>query len=319
MLDRMPSVEANHGVYERHVDSYDRHRALEPAERTLLRRYRDRWPELSVLDIGVGAGRTAFTFAALAGRYVGIDYSQAMIDRARERIGEDETTRFLHCDARTMASELDGERFDLVCFSYNGIDSVGHEDRLAILAQARAVVAEDGRFFFSTHSLANLPFRAERPRMRLHRPIRSAYDAVHAVRRARRLQGRQPRRGRRARARLGADLRRRAQLRGALVLRPAGPGRRAATRRGLLGGGRLRRRGPPCGPRRSGHRALAALPLRAAGLTPSSARPGASCPLLTMRRCSARRAGSSDTDVMEQAAWNVRRQRSAWLWSRAWA
>jgi ubiquinone/menaquinone biosynthesis C-methylase UbiE len=186
MLDRMPSVEANHGVYERHVDSYDQ-RALQPAERVLLSRYRDRWPELSVLDVGVGAGRTAFTFAALAGSYLGIDYSQAMIARARERIGEDETTRFLHCDARTMAGELNGRRFDLVLFSYNGIDSVGHEDRLAILRQARALVAEDGRFFFSSHSLRNLPFRAERPRLRLHRPVRSAYDAVHAARRARHL------------------------------------------------------------------------------------------------------------------------------------
>lgn len=172
----MSSADANHAVYERHAGAYDS-RELQKPEQVLLRRFRGRWADMAMLDIGVGSGRTAYTFSAIAGRYVGIDYSRAMIELSRERIGEDETTRFLLCDARRMAETLD-ERFDLVLFSYNGLDSVGHDDRRTILSQVRMVLKDDGRFLFSTHCLSSLPLRAPRPKLdRLH-PVRSAYGVV---------------------------------------------------------------------------------------------------------------------------------------------
>lgn len=176
----MSVAEANHAVYERHPQAYDS-RELQRPERVLLRRFRGRWPEMTMLDIGVGSGRTAYTFAAITKRYVGIDYSPVMVELSRERIGEDETTRFEVCDARDMAQTL-GERFDLVLFSFNGLDSVGHEDRLRILSQAREVVKDDGRFFFSSHSIATLPMRANFPELRPLHPVRSAYTVVRAAR-----------------------------------------------------------------------------------------------------------------------------------------
>ena len=36
---------------------------------------------MKVLDLGVGAGRTSYTFAAIAGEYVGVDYAPTMIER----------------------------------------------------------------------------------------------------------------------------------------------------------------------------------------------------------------------------------------------
>jgi ubiquinone/menaquinone biosynthesis C-methylase UbiE len=182
----MGSAEANHAVYERHPEAYDSRELQEP-ERALLRRFRGCWADMTMLDLGVGSGRTSYTFAAIAKRYVGIDYSRVMIELSRQRIGEDDTTRFLVCDARRMAETLE-ERFDLVLFSYNGLDSVGHEDRRTILSQVREVLKDDGHFFFSSHSLTSLPLRASRPELNWRHPVRSAYRAVKTAQAAWRLE-----------------------------------------------------------------------------------------------------------------------------------
>jgi SAM-dependent methyltransferase len=221
----MSSAEANHAVYERHAGVYDS-RELQKPEQVLLKRFRGRWGDMVMLDIGVGSGRTAYTFSAITRRYVGIDYSRVMVELSRERIGEDETTRFLLCDARRLAEALD-ERFDLVLFSYNGLDSVGHDDRRMILSQVRAVLKDDGHFFFSSHSLASLPLRAARPKL----------DRLHPAR-----------------------------LPGVVVLRPAGVSAEPAAGSWVLGRGGLRRLGRARRPAQPRPQPLVALPLHAAAL-----------------------------------------------------
>lgn len=186
----MSATDSNRGVYDRGVDTY-KTLELQRPEQALLKLFKDRWAGMTMLDVGVGTGRTSYTFAPIVKRYVGIDYSSLMIESSRSLLREDETTSFLVCDARDMAGTLD-ERFDFVLFSFNGLDSVGHEDRLAILSEIRRVTKDDGYFCFSSHSLLTLPFTAERPSFDLRRPIRSAYQQLKAARRAVRL-GRQAR------------------------------------------------------------------------------------------------------------------------------
>lgn len=132
-------------------------------ETTLLKH---RWPQIDMLDLGVGAGRTAYTFAAITRSYVGVDYAPRMVEWCRRRIGESESIKFLHADASKLG--LLGEiKFDVVLFSYNGIDSVEHEQRLQILRQIRARLRDSNSlFFFSAHSLLCFPFRRELPKLR---------------------------------------------------------------------------------------------------------------------------------------------------------
>jgi SAM-dependent methyltransferase len=132
--------------------------ALQPGEFELLRLYQHRWLETDMLDLGVGAGRTALTFARLARSYVGVDYAPRMIELCRARIGESDSVTFLVCDA-TNLSPLYGRQFDLILFSFNGIDCVSPEQRLQILGEVRKLLKPDGRFFFSAHSLDVFPFR----------------------------------------------------------------------------------------------------------------------------------------------------------------
>ena len=138
--------------------------ALQPPEQKLLRRFKGRWQEIDMLDVGVGAGRTGYTFAPVARSYVGIDFSAQMIEFSRRFVGEDETIRFAVADARDLSEFAEGA-FDLVLFSFNGIDLASLEDREVILCEIRRIVSADGCFAFQSHSLDAFepPIRRFRP------------------------------------------------------------------------------------------------------------------------------------------------------------
>lgn len=99
-----------------------------------------------VLDIGVGAGRTTEILASRAGRYVGIDYTAEMIALCRKKYPD---LRFEVMDARDLGAFADSS-FDLVVFSFNGIDSVEGEGRLRIFSEVARVLRPGGAFVFST-------------------------------------------------------------------------------------------------------------------------------------------------------------------------
>lgn len=181
MADPATSARA---VYARDLNWYF-DRAINPAERALLARLYDRWHRLSMLDIGVGAGRTAFTFGAVAGRYLGIDYTPAMVEASRQLVGEDDRTEFRVWDARELRSL--GESFDVALFSYNGIDTLAHEDRLRVLGEVRAVLRDDSLFLFSSHSLAGLRRHLSVRPVGFERSLRSAYQLARGSRHSLRL------------------------------------------------------------------------------------------------------------------------------------
>ena len=171
-------MEPNQHVFDDVAASYHE-LELKPAERAGLRQLRERLPAVSMLDLGVGTGRTGYTFAPLVERYVGLDYSPRMIELAERLLGQDPSVELILGDARDL-SPVDGS-FDFVLFSFNGIDAVGHEDRLRILAQVRAKLAPDGLFLFSSHSLGALPLSTRRRRGR-HRSGRAPMQIVEFAR-----------------------------------------------------------------------------------------------------------------------------------------
>jgi SAM-dependent methyltransferase len=151
-------MEANQQVFDEDAGSYT-DMALMPAERTMLGRLARRLPDMDMLDLGVGTGRTGWTFAPLVRRYVGVDYSQRMIAAARKNLGDE--VELTVGDARDLTG-IAGE-FDFVLFSFNGIDAVSPEDRLQVLDAVRSKLRPEGLFLFSTHSLGTLPFDTARP------------------------------------------------------------------------------------------------------------------------------------------------------------
>lgn len=153
------------------VDDYVPQLELQKPELTIFEELRSELPYLRMLDIGVGAGRTTKHFAGLAKEYIGVDYSNAMIKACRLKFPQ---YRLEVADARDL-SLFDDAYFDFVMFSFNGIDSVEHGERIAILREIRRVIRKGGYFCFSTLNLNSWqlkpPFRFSKNPARLYRSI----------------------------------------------------------------------------------------------------------------------------------------------------
>jgi ubiquinone/menaquinone biosynthesis C-methylase UbiE len=106
-------------------------------------------PGISVLDMGVGGGRTTPYLSGIAGRYVGADYSQGMVNACKKRWPKLE---FVHCNAIDLSRFAD-DLFDVVVFSFNGIDVIrDDENRAKCLAETTRVLRPGGLLIFSSHN-----------------------------------------------------------------------------------------------------------------------------------------------------------------------
>jgi len=131
------------------VASYACKENLQPAEQSILREIKDSLKPMTMLDIGVGAGRTTIHFAPLVKEYMGIDYSHNMIEVCKSRFAN---LSFQTVDVRQMEIFKDNT-FDFILFSYNGIDCISHEDRTKALMEIKRVAKQGSLFCFSTHHL----------------------------------------------------------------------------------------------------------------------------------------------------------------------
>jgi len=153
LQDDKALAEQSRAIYDQQVAEWDDAAVrLFPAERTLLERFRGRWPTTRMLDLGIGAGRTAFVFSAIAEHYVGIDYSSGMIAAARRALTDDDRRQIKVGDARHLEDLADAS-FDVVLFSFNGIDHVPADDRATVLREIHRVLRPGGTLLFSSHCL----------------------------------------------------------------------------------------------------------------------------------------------------------------------
>jgi SAM-dependent methyltransferase len=155
------------------VDYYDRDATLHESERFLFQAYLD--PGMAILDVGVGTGRTTPALSRIASRYVGVDYSTAMVARCRSKFPG---LTFLEMDATDMSGFADGS-FDAVVFSFNGIDCLPDDSaRLRCLHECARVLRPGGIFIVSSHNARYLVYLPV-----LHRVgwVRMAWRVAYAV------------------------------------------------------------------------------------------------------------------------------------------
>ncbi len=127
-----------------------------------------------ILDIGVGGGRTVEMLRALSRDYTAVDYTPALAAACRARYP---SVRVEIGDARDLVAFADASYF-MVTFSFNGIDSVAHADRIRILKQMHRVLVPGGLCWFSTHNYdgpGRAPVRFVPPSLRMTKnPLRLA-------------------------------------------------------------------------------------------------------------------------------------------------
>ena len=121
---------------------------IAPCEVMALIKYRSDYFQKAVLDIGVGTGRTTRYLLPFASAYVGIDLSDAMLNRCR--------TLFPGAALRKMdmrsIDTLESAPFDFVFGPDNVLDAVSHEDRLAMLKTIHKILVPGGLLAFSAHN-----------------------------------------------------------------------------------------------------------------------------------------------------------------------
>lgn len=136
------------------VEFYARQAELQETERVLFDAYLK--PGLDVLDLGVGGGRTTPRLSAGARRYVGVDYSAAMVEHCRRTFP---SLTFDLADAAHMPAYADAT-FDVVVFSFNGLDSLPTLDlRRSCLRECARVLRPRGVLIVSVHNARYLFFR----------------------------------------------------------------------------------------------------------------------------------------------------------------
>jgi len=142
--------ELNLGIYQKRrlAATYRAMVRIFPAEEALFAKVEPEIRGGRILDLGVGAGRTTSALRKISPDYLGLDYSEEMVQAARERTPEADIRQM---DARDL-SGLGSAQFDFVFFSFNGLDSVSHEDRLHILKNVAMVLKPGGWFGFSSHN-----------------------------------------------------------------------------------------------------------------------------------------------------------------------
>lgn len=152
---RLPAFTADENPWESEdiVKTYCVKRHLQKPEETVLDKLRAKLPKMRMLDIGVGAGCITYHFAPLVREYVGVDYSENMIRACRLKFkNSSKKISFRVADAKDL-SFFGDNYFDLSLFSFNGIDYMGHDDRLRTLCEIYRITKNGGYFCFSTHNL----------------------------------------------------------------------------------------------------------------------------------------------------------------------
>lgn len=148
--------DCNQQLYENRdvVDYYSSSNRLQKPEEIILNQFKERFQKMRFLDIGIGGGRTTPYFASLVKEYIGIDYSESMINACRNRFRDyPKAVHFKVVDVRNM-SVLEDHYFDFILISFNGLDYITHDERLSSLREIKRVGKEGGYFCFSSHNLS---------------------------------------------------------------------------------------------------------------------------------------------------------------------
>lgn len=142
-------MEKNLEVYnsQQVVDWYTQLRQILPVEEKIFRESQILL-QGKVLDLGIGGGRTTAYLLERCRSYTGIDYSENFVRAVKKEFPKAECFTM---DARDLSAFSD-TAFDLVNFSFNGIDYVNLEGRKKILEECQRVLKPGGLLFFSTHN-----------------------------------------------------------------------------------------------------------------------------------------------------------------------
>jgi ubiquinone/menaquinone biosynthesis C-methylase UbiE len=151
-------MENNLNVYSNNsvIRHYAKYKGLQKPEAEIFQKLSNNLKQMDVLDIGIGGGRTTHFLMDKVKSYTGIDFSKGMIDFCKLKFKNGGENFALEvCDVRDLSIFPD-EKFDLILFSFNGLDNINHEERIKSVSEIKRICKKGGYFCFSSHNLNNL-------------------------------------------------------------------------------------------------------------------------------------------------------------------
>jgi len=137
------------------VKQYLNLKDLQKPEQYLLNQIRKKSYK-TMLDIGVGGGRTTKYFARFVQEYIGIDIADNMVLACNNRFSNLTNVSFKVASA-TNLSEFKDDYFDFVLFSFNGLDCLNiPTERNSSLLEMKRVLAPEGICVFSSHNINSI-------------------------------------------------------------------------------------------------------------------------------------------------------------------
>ena len=141
------------------------------------RRIVDEWfprPPARVLDLGVGNGRTTVALAELGYDVVGIEFCNELLSHGRAL---HPTVDLRQGDARAL--DFQSESFDVVMFSWNGIDYMHpFEERAKVIREMTRCVKRGGLVFLSSHNVGGMAKRLISPPLLTRRALEFIWDQI---------------------------------------------------------------------------------------------------------------------------------------------
>jgi ubiquinone/menaquinone biosynthesis C-methylase UbiE/CelD/BcsL family acetyltransferase involved in cellulose biosynthesis len=135
---------------------------LAKPEVEIIRRLKLELKDMTMLDIGVGHGRTSIYFAPAVKRYDAIDLVPSMVAVARADLDDlKDCQNIQQADARKM-DHIPNGAYDFILFAGEGLDEASAEDRSRILQEVRRVGHEGTLFYFSSRNLQSLTLKKAR-------------------------------------------------------------------------------------------------------------------------------------------------------------
>lgn len=175
------TLDANRNAFDsaEAVSFYSWRTELTPCERHMLERYVAQGA--TILDLGVGTGRTTPYLSSLAASYIGIDSAPRMIAQCRSTYPK---LAFRVGDAADLSFLPDGH-FDVIVFSFNGLGFLGSDERRsACLIECRRVLKPNGVFVFSLHNPRSVIYAPSLAGLTIKRRVRYVSRIpIHSLRR----------------------------------------------------------------------------------------------------------------------------------------
>lgn len=159
-------IDINQQFYQRFADQFSETRGrLQPGVERIVA---DLPKSAAVLDIGCGNGELARRLVSrgFEGRYVGLDFSDGLLEHARERLKDEERVEFGLVDlgAPDWDQGLAVGSFDVVMAFAVMHHLPGDELRQRVCRQVRSLLVPGGRFIHSNWQFLN----SEKLRQRIH-------------------------------------------------------------------------------------------------------------------------------------------------------